>query len=353
MRILHTSDLHLNASKSITVETLETLLELGKKESIDLLTIGGDMFDSEADADALRPILRTTLSGNGFPILVIPGNHDRNAFAGNTYYGDDLRVALEDPFQIEEFADTTVVALPYRESPDEELIASLLTAVKKKRKRKTWILLLHCTLDMGFGTHDFGDEAGTKYFPITSSMLAQFNFDYILAGHFHSTPYQKALPNGGVFIYPGSPVSLSTKELGRRSVALLDTNDGTCRFIYPDTFYYDHHVATVYPGNEDTTVKEIENWVRKRRGHNCDLRVTVNGFIKGSERGFSSALANAVGPAQLDARHRSVRHVLDYPLYRRFKKKLESLDEVQDRTLVDMLTIEVFSRLLSERCNAV
>jgi len=349
MRILHTSDLHLNASKSITVEALEALLELGKKESIDLLTIGGDMFDSEANADALRPILRTTLSGNGFPILVIPGNHDRNAFAGNTYYGDDLRVALEDPFQIEEFEDTTVVAIPYRESPDDELIASLMTIVKKKKKRRTWILLLHCTLDSGFGKYDFGEEESIKYFPITSSTLAQFNFDYVLAGHFHSTPFQKALPNGGVFIYPGSPVSLSTKEQGRRSVTLLDTNDETCRFIPLDTFYYDQYVANVYPGNEETTVKEIENWVRERCGHKCDLRVTVNGFIKGSERIFNSALVNVTGPAHLDARHRSVKDVLDHPLYRRFKKKLESLDEIENRTLVETLAIEVFSQLLSER----
>ena len=51
MKIFHTSDLHLSEKKKGTIHTLEYILEIAKSIGVDLVTIGGDFFDSDRDVE--------------------------------------------------------------------------------------------------------------------------------------------------------------------------------------------------------------------------------------------------------------------------------------------------------------
>ncbi|GGM91216.1 nuclease SbcCD subunit D [Thermus composti] len=85
MRLLHTADWHLGkVLKGIDrtpeiAQALQDLLELVRKERVDLVVVSGDLFDrpqvsAEAEGHALEFFLR--LRELGVPALVIAGNHD-------------------------------------------------------------------------------------------------------------------------------------------------------------------------------------------------------------------------------------------------------------------------------------
>jgi len=64
------------------------------------VTIAGDLFDSEEDAEALRPQLRKKFSNNNFDTIVIPGNHDIEAYRSNLDFGYNFRVAVNEPYEL-------------------------------------------------------------------------------------------------------------------------------------------------------------------------------------------------------------------------------------------------------------
>ncbi|MEM3715292.1 MAG: DNA repair exonuclease [Nitrososphaeria archaeon] len=343
MRILHSSDLHLSERKPETIDALAEILNLAKDLSVDVLTLSGDIFDSPEDAEVLRPRLRRMFSGNNFKIIAIPGNHDFDAYRANLDFGSDLYVVVKAPFEVLDLGDANIVALPYTSSCDERLLSRLKEA---SNCDKCSVLLVHCTLDIGFSFEDFGEDEGYSYFPISKSILSVLGFDYVLAGHFHKTTTRISLGDKGEFVYPGSPVSLSTKETGRRNVVFVDTVNGTCKPVPLKSFYYDELDITVTPGKEDHAIKSIEEWVRERLDDNCSLKIVVKGFIERDETTFRNEIKNVAGKAVVDHEYKNVKHVLEHPLYLMFKKKLMAKD-IENKDEVEERVIEAFSILIS------
>lgn len=346
MKIFHTSDLHLSEKKKGTIHTLENILEIAKSIGVDLVTIGGDFFDSDRDAEVLRPKLRELFQGNNFRIIVIAGNHDSQSFSGDLDFGSDIKVAIDEPFEIIPFEDVTIVALPYREKPDEQLLHDLKNAADISG---TKVLLLHCTLDIGFLKHGAGEEESRSYFPITRDTLSRLGYDYILAGHFHSPRSRLALDGGCTFLYPGSPISHSKKEIGKRYAYLIDTSEKSIESIPLNTFYYDHLPINVIPGQEKGAIKEIQDWVHSRSNDECELDIEIKGFIQIPEMEFRDALGIFEDNVSIHPQYKDVRNVLEYPLYRRFKEKIltdESIENVQD---LDVLVLDTITQLLAGR----
>jgi len=89
MKILHTADIHLRGYQDEKWKTLQKIVDIGKREKIDVLAISGDLFDKGIDAERLRPNIREIFSKTGFKILIIPGNHDEDSFESGLYYGED------------------------------------------------------------------------------------------------------------------------------------------------------------------------------------------------------------------------------------------------------------------------
>lgn len=345
MKILHTADVHLRDDDPNTIDAIEEIIETAEREEVDLLTIGGDLFDTPEDAESLRPQLRTLFSDIPFDIIGIPGNHDAEVYDENLQFGSDIKTLVQDPFESRRYGDTEIVGVPYSSSLTEELYSELVEKSEEDRKQ---ILLLHCTLDIGFKSSGFGEEEG-EYFPVTKSVLSDLGYDYVLAGHIHSTDRVVPLESGGKFVYPGSPVSHSTKETGQRKAVLVDTSEDDVTSIPLDTFYYDEFVETVRPGEEAQVIERISRWGEQHDGRNCELSVEIDGFIEIDEGEFSEHVRDAAGSADVTNEARLVDQVLDHPLYNRFEDKLEEREDIEDEQVVRERVIEVMSQLLSRR----
>lgn len=310
------------------------------------MTIGGDLFDSERDAEVLRPTLRRMFDGNPFEILAIPGNHDKEAYSANLDFGSDLKIATTEPFEIHTYKGISIIAVPYQDQPSDQLLHELENAAKEAQAR---ILLIHCTLDIGFTSQDFGEEAAKIYFPVTAETLSRLKYDYILAGHFHTQTCKKSLNGNRYFIYPGSPISHTKKEIGKRQAVLIDTEKGDTAGIFLDSFYYDSVQLYVRPGKEEETLQALKEWIALRSADHCNLEVIVTGFLKISEPDFRKALESIGKNAEILHAYRNVERVLGHPLYKRFVEKLEIDEENEDKEKVENFVIDAMSRLLADR----
>lgn len=345
MKILHTADVHLKQNDNRTIDALENVLTKAKEKDVDLLTIGGDLFDSPSDAEALRPQLRDLFKDNPFDIIAIPGNHDQDVYEKNLRFGDDLEILVETPVTIHEVGDVEIIGVPFTSSMTEELYSELMEVGDEDR---TQIALLHCTLDIGFLSSEVGEDEGT-YFPVTQATLSEFDFDYVLAGHIHSTDRELPLGNGGKFIYPGSPMSHSSDETGKRNVVLIDTDQDKITSVELESFYQDEYSELVYPGGEDELFEDIEGWVSERVDDDCQLSVRVSGYVDMAEDEFYSSLEEACDPVDPDDETKTVSEVLDHPLYTRFEEKLEAMEDVEDEEYVKTQVMDVLAQLLTQK----
>lgn len=344
MRILHTSDVHLSERHPETLSALTEILDVARSHSVDLLTIGGDLFESEGDAEALRPRLRETLSGNGFPIVAIPGNHDCDAFEGNLDFGSDIEILTKRPVDTFTLHDLTLVGVPYVAHASEDLYSRLREAGGESDPKA---LLLHCTLDIGYTSGDFGEEESLSYFPVSAATLSSLGFDYVLAGHFHRQTEIRELDEG-VFIYPGSPVSHTTRETGRRQAVLIDTDGGTPQAIQLPTYYHDSMDLFVYPGREMETIRTAKEWLDSRAGDNCELEMCVRGHIKMDETQFGRRLESLSDHLSIAKEYRTVAKLFEHPLFQRFQQKLEEKEDLDDARQLESVTMDVMSRMLAE-----
>lgn len=343
MRLLHTADLHLREDRPETLEAFARVLEEAASAGVEIVTVGGDVFDSPADATRLRTDVMELCSGNPFDIVAIPGNHDEQILDRPYDLGTDLTVLRRGPVETSVHGETTIVGVPFQ----EELTAELYGALEAARPEDgVGVLLMHCTLDIGFDTGQMGEEATRRYLPVDPATLGELGYPFVLAGHFHSYD-ARVLPGGGVFVYPGAPVSHARGEEGRRYAVLVDTATGAHDPIHLDTHYYDSVSFSVTPGNQAAIPERIEAWVGERRGDDADLTIEVSGYVDADEPAYNDRLRAAAGPVDPALDVASISHVLDHELYRRFHAALEEA-HLDDELATREGTLEVVQNALAE-----
>jgi len=350
LRIIHTSDIHLSFKKKQCLDALEGILDTAGKKKADLVIIGGDMFDSSQEADTLRPKLRKLMSSLPFSILVIPGNHDMEAYSSDMNFGDSVQVANKHPFEVLDFKDVRIAAVPYANQAFNELTVPLKESIDEGKLN---ILVIHCSLDIShLGEDEYGDEKRQAYLPVNSKVLGDIGFDYVFAGHFHTRAVESRLSEKTLFFYPGSPASVTRKEKGRRSVVFLDTKKKPAERISLldlDSFYYDDVRVEFMPKKEEEALKELEKILREYRGQKVEIDLTVGGFIASGEKDISERIkkivkAAAAGDVAVNTaeEYRDISSVLEDPLYAAFKKNLDDsgLDEELKRDMDEMVILK-------------
>lgn len=342
IKLIHTADLHLSNKKPETINALDEILTIARKEEVDIVTISGDLFDSALDADKLRPQLRERFSNNDFDIIVIPGNHDIDVYQQDYSFGSNFIPMVEKPFQIQTEGNLNLVAIPYVEKLSKDMITEIQ---KLSEKNKANILLIHCTLDIGFSKNDFGEETTIKYCPISKSELSRLNFDFILAGHFHKKAEFIKLNEKSLFIYPGSPISLTSKELEKRNIVFIDTSNNDASLIPLNTFYFDKLHKTVYPGKEDKIANEVTKWVIERSKDNCNLEIVIDGFIQIGEKSFESKFSEIEKFVKINYEYKDIQIVLKNPLFRRFKDRLLEKN-LPNSHEIELVAINALSQLI-------
>lgn len=334
--VVHTADVHLAAGAPERRDALAAVLDLAAETGADAVTIGGDCFDDPVAAERLRGDLRSLFADRPFPVVAIPGNHDREAFRGDAFFGAALHAATAEPFEHVPVAEgaARLTCVPYTPTADEELLVAL-------REREPFdgpeALVLHCSLEAPVADAA-GAEDATRYCPVTRGELAALGFDVVLAGHYHQ-PSRVALPApgesgaaGATFVYPGTPASVTRAETGRRRVAVVevgaDGGDSTAPTSAVDlrpieTSHHDELSLTVAPGEESRALERIREAVAAWTDRDVDARIEVEGFVEADEAAFAEALASASGDVALENRTRSVERLLAHPLYREFEERLD------------------------------
>jgi DNA repair exonuclease SbcCD nuclease subunit len=336
MKILHTSDIHLREYGDDRWKTLQKLIEIGKKEKVEILVISGDLFDKEIDAETLRPKIRKIFSNNGFKIILLPGNHDNESYKSGMYFGEDTTILtdINDPF---EYEDLKIWGLPFEPIDGEKILSKLRLLAGKLSADKINILLFHGELlDAFFSRKDFGEEGEGRYMPVKLSYFKDLNVDYVLAGHFHSKFDMWKLENGGYFVYPGSPISITKREIGQRKVNIFEIGEPPEE--YPlDTPHFEEVVIEFDPLVEENPVEIVKERLEKVHPK-ARIILTIRGYInseriKLSESDLVKRIREFTEGKAVDEHFEfsDIHTILEDDLFKSFMKKLEKTDYDEEK----------------------
>lgn len=320
--LVHTADIHLRPESEERLDALAEVLSVAEAEEAEVLTIGADLFDQPENVDQLRSELRTEyFSDLPFEVLLIPGNHDVEAYRGDLLFGDSCTVMANPSGHYSTWTSRDeslrITGIPYQEEPTDEL---LLALGDRSEFRGDEALLFHGSLDAPIRA-DTGEESEYRYFPVGEELLGDLGFEFYLAGHYHSA-HKLQFEGGGEFAYPGTPASTRTSETDGRVVVTLDLEDGL-GFEPIETFHYLEQEVTVTPGDEDAVRAEIESWVESNVTEYAEASVVVTGVFDESEDAFADSLDDAAAPASVTNRALSVDHVIGHPVLQEFRERLD------------------------------
>jgi len=328
MRILHTADVHLRSEKDERWEALRSIIQLAEKEKADVIAISGDLFDRGVDAEKLRPAIRKLFSGSGSAIVLIPGNHDSDSYGGGLYFGEDIRI-ITDPFSPVIIEDVRFWGIPFQDLGAEDMAKLIKSFSGRIDSEKTDILLYHGELlDSFYSRRDFGDEGEHRYMPAKLSFFRDLEVDYVLAGHFHTRFQAWELQAGGFFVYPGSPVSITRRETGKRCVNIFDTG-GEPREHFLETPYFEKLKVILNPLSGENPLEEVKCAVEEVPPE-ASILLTVRGYINSREQEISeNGLVEGINRICRDRRldepaylFRDIGNILSDGLFQSFEKKL-------------------------------
>ena len=332
MKVLHTADIHLREYEDERWKTLKKLIEVGKKESIEIFLISGDLFDKDINAENLRPRIREIFSRSDLKIIIIPGNHDSNSYRSDIYFGENTTI-LSDLKDYFEYKEVRICAIPFEPIEGEEILERLHFLANRFSSDKKNILLYHGELDgVFFSRKDSGDEGEERYMPVKLSYFKDLNIDYVLAGHFHSKFEVWRLKKGGYFIYPGSPVPITKRETGPRKVNIFKVGESPGEYLL-DIPYFEEVNIEFDPLKDKNPLelvkKRLESFSPKAR-----IILTLKGYINSKEIGISeSELVEQIKKitekkcAELpEFEFRDVQMILEDELFKKFLDKLEQSD---------------------------
>jgi len=336
MRILHTADIHLREYEDDRWKTLKKLIEIGKEEEVEIFVVSGDLFDKGIDAETLRPKIREIFSNNGFKIILIPGNHDSESYKSGMYFGEDTIILtdLNEPF---EYKDLKIWGLPFEPIEGEKILNKLHSLANNLATDKRNILLYHGELlDAFFSRKDFGEEGEGRYMPVKLSYFKDLNLGYILAGHFHSKFDMWKLENGGYFVYPGSPISITKREIGQRKVNIFEVGKPPMEYSL-DTPHFEEVVIEFDPFMERNPVELVKEHFERVHSE-ASVILTIKGYIN-SEK-IKIGESDLVKQIREITKRKSVEEHLEFrdihtifedDLFKSFLEKLERTDYEEEK----------------------
>ena len=330
MRIVHTADLHLKSTDDERWEALGALLETAEELKAGAMVLSGDTFDKHVEAQRLKTPLREVFEKRPFPIFILPGNHDEKGLRAGDFFGRNVTV-LADGERVADVGMVHIVAMPYENIGPDAVLDRLLAARDQLRREEgvTNVLLYHGELlDLMPEPDAFGEEAGHDYMPVRLSTFSGLGFDYVLAGHFHKS-YDVHQFDGGYFVYPGSPVSITRKETGRRYAVVIDPGEPP-RPVSLQTAHAEAVEVIIKPFDRVAPVDEIRRRLDLLPA-GAAAYLTVGGFadveaMGTTERALDESIRGFESDprvAEVDRRWRDVGEILQHELFRRVDEQLK------------------------------
>lgn len=333
MKILHTADVHLRQPEGPRWQALAVVLDTAADKQVDAVTIGGDLFDQDFNASQARGQIRSLFEAYDFPIIVISGNHDSQSYQQGFDFGANVNAisSLEHPFRLDQ---TSIYGLPFAPLSQQQLLTKLHQLQEQLDPDQVNILLFHGELlDQFFSSQDFGQEGERRYLPVRLSYFSELDLDYVLAGHFHTRFAKHQLPNqrleqGGFFVYPGSPISITHKETGARQAVLLETGQPP-QAIKLNTPHFHQLELNVNPSQTTSPVVQLQSQLKKLSKNAWPI-AKLSGYFDQEKIGLTEKqLAAELEKLQqtnphltLENQLQDIGQILDSGLYQAFVEKL-------------------------------
>jgi len=333
MKILHTSDIHIGEYGDDSWKAFEHLTKIASKEKVNFFVVSGDFFDQKSSFDKLYHELRPLLNSVQYEFIIIPGNHDERAFGSDIFLGEKVKIIrnLTEPLEYEKLR---FFGFPFKNITSGEVRNNLRKIKELALEDKINILLFHGELlDHSFIGSDFGDEE-ISYMGVRLSFFEGLNLKYVLAGHFHTNFQVYEFDRDGFFVYPGSPVSISKKETGRRSVNLFEA--GNTPSQYPiDTPYYEKISFSLYPEDKVEPLTRIRE---KTRGIPKEARILLSliGYTEEKEEDFHKKIKDLEEKSpnlEIENRVRGIKQLTENELFKAFIEKLEKLKSSREKEI--------------------
>lgn len=289
LKILHFADLHLDSSfaglgfPSLTArkyrealkDAFVRIINLATEKKVDIITIGGDLYEHERFTRDTGEFLRTQLQRLwGKKIFIAPGNHDPWMPESMYHYldwSDNVHIFQKSSFSpIRLAANVTLWGMAHcsfsnHKNPVENF---------KVDRQGINVLLFH-----GSDMSNIPPNKG-KHAPFNLENLEATGADVALLGHYHRGKIGESAKIK--LIYPGSPEPLGFAEKGMHSVALVSINNNQ---IEIETFPVNHYnfVQMQVDVSNATTRDEIKNLieksVREQSSKTTLFRVEITGQI--------------------------------------------------------------------------
>lgn len=233
LKILHTSDIHLEAKLKFLGEkadehrrqillTFREIVSKAISDKYNIVLIAGDLFDTTFPSESIKSEVIEhfrVLAENQIYTAVIAGNHDYLA-QGSVYLDKRFRQIssrfvhiFDDLGEVKweiSSLDTTIIGVSLDKQKDS---VSPLLKIKEKNSTKYNIGLFHGSLDIGTETTNN---------PLTKEKLMKLNFDYIALGDWHS--YLEVSSNPPIY-YSGSPELVQIEQRGSGNILKVELDD--------------------------------------------------------------------------------------------------------------------------------
>jgi len=341
MKILHTADLHLRAFGDERWTALEAIVEVCRAEGASILAICGDLFDTDAAAEDLRTDIRELFSGNQFHTVIIPGNHDMGSYKAGFYFGEQVTFFNKEDYRknVYDLDSTRIIGIPFEDIEGVELLRKVRSLEPLLTSDRTNIIVYHGELlDAFYARSDFGPEGERRYMPARLSYFEDLQVDYVLAGHFHTKFDVWSIGPSGYFVYPGSPVSVTRREVGQRKVNLFEVGEPPVE--YPLDAEHFEQVNIMLSPLLDLDPLDL---VRERLSDlhpMATILLTIGGYVAQPEDELVSQMAELLEgkPVEPSYQFRDIRDILTHPLFEVFQTKLkEQYDQEQASQLTDIV----------------
>lgn len=340
IKILHTADLHLDEEREERWAALAEIVKLGREEQIDVLVISGDLFDQHTDVERLRSRWREIWEDADFQTLILPGNHDYSCYREGLALGERVQVIqnFDEPVEIE---DVRFWGMPCEIQGSAGIAARLHSRKRDLDEGETDILLFHGELlDSFFSRQDLGDEGYERYMPLKLAYLKDLPFDYVLAGHFHARFAVWDLEQGGYFVYPGSPVSVTRHETGPRKVNIFTVGDQPCARVL-ETLHYEEVNIHLDPWDGSRNPIEIVGGHLQELPAAAKAILSVKGFIDGEKQGMGEKklvkeIDRIAGPrcaGEINYAFQDIRPVLESEIFHLFIDKIEAANFSEEKKI--------------------
>lgn len=256
LRLIHCADLHLSErERDYCLGVFEEVITEANRRDVAAILISGDLFDTYADAEALRADVRALAEQFGGEILYIPGNHEelqsgsrkKNGGRNARNSSGDAQAAAGEPsesaIQVLDLSPITVIhhsPCTFLERMYSDVAVEILAIPHQAEygdyrswnvpaKRAPLRLAMAHGIVTGLAYTGPDEESGAGM--LDPLLFNYHSVDYAALGHIHARRLERH--GGSVFCYPGSTRVWRRGESGERGFALI-TYDPRTASLQPE-----------------------------------------------------------------------------------------------------------------------